>query len=173
MCVSKECEITSLLTCATFPRALISHLCNSVYYSAYRTVNIGSIIVPCVQPQTSGPMSLLKFFKATNALPTAKDTGLLEHVIRVANKAVESAQKEQQPNEAPPAKKKKYTTTFSPEDRTEIRRYAANNGNTAAVRKYSVGESTACLFKTKYLAALCAQGGGKPELTCSVVYCLV
>ena len=95
------------------------------------------------------------FFKSTNALPTAKDTGLSEHVIRDANKAVENAQKEQQVSEAPPVKKKrKYTVTFSPEDTVQIGKYAAENGNAAAVRKYGVGESTARLFKTKYLAAL-------------------
>ena len=37
--------------------------------------------------------SLPKFFKPTNTLPTAKDTGLSEYVIREANKAVENAQK--------------------------------------------------------------------------------
>ena len=60
--------------------------------------------------------------------------------------------------EAPPVKKKrKYTVRFSPEDRAQIGKYAAENGNAAVVRKYGVGESTARLFKTKYLAALCAQ----------------
>ena len=42
-------------------------------------------------------------------------------------------------------------------DRAQIGKYAAENGNAAAVHKYSVGESTACLFKTEYLAALSAQ----------------
>ena len=112
-----------------------------------------------MQPQTSGRKSLLKFFKPTNALPTAKDTGLSEHVIREANRAVKSVQKEQQPNEDPPANLKK-RKTFSPEDRAEIGRYAANNGNAEAVRKYSVRESTARLFKMKNLTALRAQGGG-------------
>lgn len=93
-------------------------------------------------------MSLLKFFKPTNTLPTAKDTGLSEHVIREANQAV---------SEAPPVKKMKYTTTFSPDDRAEIGKYAAENGNAAAVRKYGVGESTTRLFKTKYLTVLRAQ----------------
>ena len=63
--------------------------------------------------------------------------------------------KEQQPNEAPPEKKKR-NETFSPEDRAEIGRFAADNGNAAAVRKYSVGENTARLLK--YLATLRAQG---------------
>ena len=71
---------------------------------------------------------------------------------------MENAQKEQPVSEASPVKKKrKYTVTFSPEDRAQIGKYAAENGNAAAVRKYGVGESIARLFKTKYLAALRAQ----------------
>ena len=45
------------------------------------------------------------FCKSRNALPTTKDTGLSEHVIRDANKG--NAQKEQQVSEAPPVKKKR------------------------------------------------------------------
>ena len=60
-------------------------------------------------------MSILTFFKPKRMLPTAENTGLSEHVIREANKAVESALQEE--SEAPPERKKrKYTTTFSPED---------------------------------------------------------
>jgi len=44
-------------------------------------------------------MSILTFFKPTNTLPTAKNTGLSEHVTREANKAVENALQEK---EAPP-----------------------------------------------------------------------
>ena len=98
-------------------------------------------------------MSILTFFKPKRTLPTAENTGLSEHMTREANKAVESAlQKE---SEAPPERKKrKYTTTFSPEDRAEIGKYASECGNAAAVRKYNVGESTVRLFKKKYLEAL-------------------
>ena len=42
-------------------------------------------------------------------------------------------------------------------DRAEIGKYAAENGNAAAVHKYGIGESTTRLFKTKYLAALSTQ----------------
>ena len=49
-------------------------------------------------------MSLLRFFKPTNVLPTAKDTGLSEHVTWEAIKAVENVQKDRQENEAPPVK---------------------------------------------------------------------
>jgi hypothetical protein len=102
-------------------------------------------------------MSILNFFKPTNALPTAKETGLSKQAIQEANKAVESILKEQEEeaDETPSSKKKrKYTTTFSPEDRAEIGKFAVENGNAGAVRKYSVGESTVRLFKKKYLAAL-------------------
>ena len=49
-------------------------------------------------------------------------------------------------SEASAGKKRKYTTTFTPEDRAAIARYAAQNGNSAAVKKFkashNVGEST-------------------------------
>ena len=68
-------------------------------------------------------MSLLKFFKPTNALPTAKDTGLSEHVhcvhvIREANKAVENVQKGQQVSEDPSVKN--YTQRHSAQ-KTELK----------------------------------------------------
>ena len=54
--------------------------------------------------------------------------------------------------------KRKYTTTFTPENRAAIGKYAAQNGNDAAVRKYnvthSIGESTVRLFKKGYLEEL-------------------
>ena len=53
-------------------------------------------------------------------------------------------------------------------DRAQIGKYATENGNAAAVCKYDTGESTAHMFKTKYLAALRAQmnnGDSKPVTT--------
>ena len=48
--------------------------------------------------------------------------------------------------------------TFTPENRAAIGKYAAQNGNAAAVRKYkfthSIGESTVRLFKKRYLEEL-------------------
>ena len=99
-------------------------------------------------------ISLLKFFKPTYALPTAKGTRLSDHVSQEANKAVESVLKEQQVSEAPPVKKRKYTAKFSPEDHAKIGKYTAEIGNMAAARKYSIAESTGQLFKQKYLATL-------------------
>ena len=60
-----------------------------------------------------------------------KDSGLWEYVIQEANNEVE--------------------------DRAEIGKYGAENGNAEAVCKYGFGESTVHLFKTKYLAVLHAQ----------------
>ena len=99
-------------------------------------------------------MSLLKFFKPINQLPTTKNTGLSEHVVNEANKAVEKVLND---TEAPPAKKRRKYTTFNPEDRADIGRYAAENGNAATVRKYGVGESMVRLFKKKYLDELRAR----------------
>ena len=48
-------------------------------------------------------------------------------------------------------------TIFSIEDRVDIGRYTAENENSAVVRNYSVGESTMCLFKKKYLTELRAR----------------
>ena len=43
----------------------------------------------CSCVSLAGKMSLLGFFKAVNQLPTARDTGLLEHVVNEVNRAVE------------------------------------------------------------------------------------
>ena len=52
----------------------------------------------------------------------------------------------------PTSRKRKFTTTFTPENRASIGRYAAENGNASAVRAtHNVGESTVQLFKKKYL----------------------
>ena len=89
-------------------------------------------------------MSLLKFLKPMNALPR-EDTGLSEHVIQEADKNV---QKEQEGNQAPPAKKwRKYTTIFSPEDRAEIKSTRLKMGNRElSVNKASEGAQLTCLI---------------------------
>ena len=50
--------------------------------------------------------------------------------------------------------KKKTYTHYSAEDRAKIGRWAAENGNASACRKFKVPESTVCGFKTRYLAAV-------------------
>ena len=62
-------------------------------------------------------MSLHKHFKPANALPTPKESGLSMHATTEANKAVEST-----------GRKRKYTSTFIPEERAAIGKYAAENG---------------------------------------------
>ena len=50
-------------------------------------------------------------------------------------------------------RKRKYTTTFTPEDRAAIGRYATENGNAATVKKFkashSIGETPMRLFKNR------------------------
>ena len=71
-----------------------------------------------------------------------------------ANKAVERVLQGAETTKRAAGTKRKYTSTFTPEDRAEIGKYAAENGNTRASKKYCVAESTVRLFKSKYLAAL-------------------
>ena len=101
-------------------------------------------------------MSLLQYLKrssAVNSLPTPEETGLPCHVNDEANKSVSGALKKESA-----AEKKKYLTTFTAEDRAQIGKYAAENGNNAAVKKFHethrVGESTERLFKKKYLTEI-------------------
>ena len=72
-------------------------------------------------------MSLRRYFKPTNKLPTADEAGLSANVV---NQVVTSALER---SEASAGKNRKYTTVFTPDDRAAIGRYAANDGNSAAV----------------------------------------
>ena len=55
-------------------------------------------------------------------------------------------------------RKRKYTMTFIPEDCAKIGKYANENGNAAAVKKYKVthgiGESTVCLFSISIISQI-------------------
>ncbi len=100
-------------------------------------------------------MSLLNYLKPVNWFPTPEQAGLPPNVAQQVNQAVEKAI-DRAPNAAEGrAKKRNYTTVFMPEDRAVIGRYAAENSNAAAVKKFrashSVGESTVRSFKNKYL----------------------
>ena len=99
-------------------------------------------------------MSLHRYFKANLTLPTTKETGLSPRTLVEAIKSVEQLFLASQ-SEEKQTKKRKYTTTFTPKDRADIGRYAAENGNLAAVKKlkadFNVGESTVRVFKKKYL----------------------
>ena len=100
-------------------------------------------------------MSLRRYFKPANKLPTADKAGLSANVVKEVNQVVTRTLEQ---SEASAGKKGKYTTTFTPEDRAAIARYAAQNGNSAAVKKFkayhNVGESTVRSFKKIYLEEL-------------------
>ena len=113
-------------------------------------------------------MSLHRFFKPLTCLPTAEETGLSASTVEETNKAVEEELGSQRSASARPNKKRKYTTTFTPEVRAQIGRYAAENGNGAAVKKFKathdVGESTVRAFKKKYLEEVKKQKGEVTKL---------
>ena len=96
-------------------------------------------------------MSLRRYFKPANKLPTADKAGQSANVVKEVNQVVTRTLER---TEASAGKKRKYTTTFTPED-AAIARYTAQNGNSAAVNKFkashNVGESS---FKKKYLEEL-------------------
>ena len=80
-------------------------------------------------------MSLRKYFKPVNALPTPKESGLSMHATTEANKAVEKALWRETEAEST-GRKRKYTSTFTPEERAAIWKYAAENGNAKADCRY-------------------------------------
>ena len=68
-------------------------------------------------------MSILKFFKPVNSLPTAKQTGLLEHAVCSANYAIErmlEKEKCQQGEDLSSGHKHKYTMTFTADYRWQV-----------------------------------------------------
>ena len=102
---------------------------------------------------------LWKYFQR-QSLPKSKETGLGEVVTKEANAAVERILEEERSGTK--GRKRKYTH-FAPEQRAKIAKYAAECGNTAAVRHFSqefptLGESTVRLFKKQYEAELKRMG---------------
>ena len=99
-------------------------------------------------------MALLKYFKSS--LPTAKDTGMSEIATREANAAVSRVMTPPQQT----SRKRKAYSIFSDEQRATIGKYAAENGNAVAVKKFKddfdggLGESTVRAFKKRYLEEL-------------------
>lgn len=97
-------------------------------------------------------MSLYNYFQpSATQLPTAQDAGISESYTAGANDAVERQLSEDKQR----GKKRKRYTVFSDEQRAEIGKYAAENGNKAALEKFrrdipDLGESTIRLFKKKY-----------------------
>ena len=96
-------------------------------------------------------MSLYNYFHPVFSLPTSQQSGLSEHGTFEANKAVE------QVSEKKAGEKWKYSS-FTDEDRATVGKFAAENGNTAAIKHFkvnhNVGESTVCNFNIKYIDQL-------------------
>ena len=96
-------------------------------------------------------MALLHYFQVTASLPTAEDMTLGDTVTQSANAAVlRKVQAERQ-------RKRKAYTVFTAEQRATIEKYASEQGNAAAVKKFKanieggqLGESTVRLFKKRY-----------------------
>lgn len=75
-------------------------------------------------------MSLLKFFKSVNSLPSAKETELPDHAASSANCAVQKMLEKEscQCGEDPGGdRKRKYTMSFTVEDCAKVGKYAAQS----------------------------------------------
>ena len=77
--------------------------------------------------------SLYCFFKLLTCLPTAKEAGLLACTTEEANKTVEEVLTSQR-STCVRVNKKRSIQQVSPEIQAHIGRYAAENGNGAAVK---------------------------------------
>ena len=97
-------------------------------------------------------MSILKFFRPVNSLPTAEQTGLPEHTVCFVKHAVKRMlEKEncQQGEDLGSGRKCKYTMTFTAEDCAKVVKYAAENGVAKAQKHFkqlNISESTVHYF---------------------------
>ena len=91
-------------------------------------------------------MSLRHYFKQKSNLPTSSQTQLPTNILSEVNQAVTAVLGHEEERSQRAGTKRKYTKSFTPEDRAKVGRYATENGNTAAVKKFkvthSIGEST-------------------------------
>ena len=113
-------------------------------------------------------MALLKYFKSSSSLPSAKDTKIGETTTKEADAAISRVLAEKQPQQSssspapdrPKVTGKRKYTSFSAEQKASIGRYAAEHSNAATVQKFKsnfeqdVGKSTVRLFKKRYLEEL-------------------
>ena len=85
--------------------------------------------------------SLRRYFQPATTLPTASQTQLSPNVLQEVNQAVGALKPKENG-----ASKRNYTISFTPEDRARIGKYASENVNAAAVKKFKatheIGEST-------------------------------
>ena len=95
-------------------------------------------------------------------------TQLSPKVLQEVNQAVRAALQPKE-NGGRRASKRQYTTSFTPEDRAHIGKYASENGNAAAVKKFKVtheiGESAVRLFKKRYLEEIKKRENPEDEVT--------
>ena len=100
-------------------------------------------------------MSLYRYFSRSTTLPTPEQAELSDSVVAEANKAVDKLLVQLTSNRRTGPTKRKYTTTFTAESRATIGKYAAENGNIAACKKFKtshgVGESTVRSLKKEIL----------------------
>ena len=87
-------------------------------------------------------------------LPTASQTQLSPNILQEVNQAVRAMQPKE--NGGRRASKRKYMTSFTPEDRASTGKHGSENGNAAAVKKFKatheiIGESTVRLHKKRYV----------------------
>ena len=68
-------------------------------------------------------------------LPTSSDAGIAESAAKKVNEAVQKELNWQKSKKSLPKKRKAYTV-FSDETHASIGRYAAENGNTAGLKKF-------------------------------------
>ena len=91
-------------------------------------------------------------------LPASSDAGIAESAAKKVNEAIRKELDGQKSKKSLPKKCKAYTA-FSDETHTNIERYAAENSNTAALKKFhsdiaDLGQSTVWIFKERYLEEL-------------------
>ena len=111
-------------------------LLRKVFLLTHTIVSTCQIAIPCINRAMAG---LYKYFQR-QSLPTSKETGLNEVATKEANASVEKVLEELQNGREKgesTSKKRKYTH-FTPEQRAKIAKYAAESGNTAAVRHTSI-----------------------------------
>ena len=113
-------------------------------------------------------MSLLKYFKPVDKLPTVEETRLPAQAVSAVNSAVERALGSADVDCV--KRKRKYMKTFTGEDRAKVRQYAAENGVTRAQSQFkamNLSEITICHFKKMYLAEVCkrTKTGDAKEVT--------
>ena len=92
-------------------------------------------------------MALLKYF--SRSLPTAEDTGIGEVATREANRAVTEEIRRSEAAQTKPPRKRKAYIVFSSEQRAAMGKYAAENGNAAAVKKFK-SDFDGQLYRRKY-----------------------